>query len=302
MTPVAAIREALLASKLVGLGEPHWHPAFIRRQQMWLCDPALWGVMTDLVLECGNRRHQGLLDAWLAGEARWQGEPLTLAHLYPLWLDSCVFTAWMAPEFPALFAALRKSNLARPAHQRLRVHLCEPSFEWQALTPALWQQLNRGRDQALADYLLALPPRGVLVLVGARHLLKAAGDPHFSQPTMGQLLEAIRPGWLYVLHPWPMDGEQYGNEERVCELAGIATEALYPHWLQHPPLETLIDRLVRVAGSRREMRICPTLRAEPWRSQLASRAHLLPSGMASQLQGWLELSRAGGSRFNQAPK
>lgn len=29
--------------------------------------------MTDLVMECGNRRHQGLLDAWLAGEESWQG-------------------------------------------------------------------------------------------------------------------------------------------------------------------------------------------------------------------------------------
>ena len=58
MTPVAAIREALLAGKLVGLGEPHWHPDFIRCQHAWLCDPALWGIMTDLVLECGNRRHQ----------------------------------------------------------------------------------------------------------------------------------------------------------------------------------------------------------------------------------------------------
>ncbi len=26
MTPIDAIREALLAGKLVGLGEPHWHP------------------------------------------------------------------------------------------------------------------------------------------------------------------------------------------------------------------------------------------------------------------------------------
>ncbi|WP_279495824.1 hypothetical protein [Aeromonas veronii] len=158
MTPVAAIREALLAGKLVGLGEPHWHPDFIRRQHAWLCDPALWGIMTDLVLECGNRHHQGLLDAWLAGEESWQGEPLTLARLYPVWLDSCAFPAWMAPEFPALFAALRQSNLARPEHVRLRVHLCEPLFEWQEMSPELWQQHNRGRDQALADYLLALPP------------------------------------------------------------------------------------------------------------------------------------------------
>jgi hypothetical protein len=286
MTPVAAIREALLAGKLVGLGEPHWHPDFIRCQHAWLCDPALWGAMTDLVLECGNRRHQGLLDAWLAGEESWQGAPLTLARLYPVWLDSCAFPAWMAPEFPALFAALRQSNLVRPAHQRLRVHLCEPSFDWQALTLALWQQHNRGRDQALADYLLALPPCGVVVLAGARHLLKAAGDPHFAQPTLGQLLEAARPGWLHVLHPWPI-GDEQGEDERVCELADITTADLYPHWLEHPPLETLIDRLVWVADRGREMRICPTLQTEPWRSRLLSRAHLLPAGMARQLQNWL---------------
>ena len=57
--------------------------------------------------------------------------------------------------------------------------------------------------------------------------------------------------------------------------------------LAHPPLETLIDRLVRVADRGREMRICPTLLAEPWRSRLLSRAHLLPVGMARQLQQWL---------------
>ncbi|MFM5422708.1 hypothetical protein ACET8S_07560 [Aeromonas veronii] len=289
MTPVAAIREALLAGKLVGLGEPHWHPDFIRRQHAWLCDPALWGVMTDLVLECGNRRHQGLLDAWLAGEDSWQGEPLTLARLYPVWLDSCAFPAWMAPEFPALFSALRQSNLARPKHMRLRVHLCEPLFEWQEMSTERWQQHNRGRDQVLADYLLALPARGVVVLAGARHLLKAAGDPHFAQPTLGQLLEVARPGWLHALHPWPMADEKGDDEEeeRVCELADITTADLYPHWPAHPPLETLIDRLVRVADRGREMRICPTLQAEPWRSRLLSRAHLLPVGMARQLQQWL---------------
>ncbi|WP_279624273.1 hypothetical protein [Aeromonas veronii] len=100
--------------------------------------------MTDLVLECGNRRHQSLLDAWLTGEESWQGEPLTLGRLYPVWLDSCAFPAWMAPEFPALFSALRQNNLVRPEHMRLRVHLCEPSFEWQELTPERWQLHNRG--------------------------------------------------------------------------------------------------------------------------------------------------------------
>ncbi|MEV3832369.1 hypothetical protein [Aeromonas allosaccharophila] len=121
------------------------------------------------------------------------------------------------------------------------------------------------------------------MLAGARHLLKAAGDPHFTQPTLGQLLEAARPGWLQVLPPWPMVDE----EERVSELVGITTAGLYPHWPAHPPLETLIDRLVRVADRGREMRICPTLLAEPWRSRLLSRAHLLPAGMARQLQQWL---------------
>ena len=156
------------------------------------------------------------------------------------------------------------------------------------MSPESWQQHNRGRDQALADDLLALPARGMVVLAGARHLLKAAGDPHFAQPTLGQLLEVARPGWLHVLHPWPMVAEKGDEEEvRVCDLAGIATADLYPHWPAYPPLETLIDRLVRVADRGREMRICPTLLAEPWRSRLLSRAHLLSVGMARQLQHWL---------------
>ena len=33
----------------------------------------------------------------------------------------------------------------------------------------------------------------MVVLAGARHLLKAAGEPHFEQPTLGQLLEVARP-------------------------------------------------------------------------------------------------------------
>lgn len=127
------------------------------------------------------------------------------------------------------------------------------------MSPERWQQHNRGRDQALADHLFTLPSRGVVVLAGARHLLKAAGDPHFTQPTLGQLLEAARPGWLQVLHPWPMVDEMGDEEERVSELAGIATADLYPHWPAHPPLETLIDGLVRVADRGREMRICPHL-------------------------------------------
>ncbi|WP_236757863.1 hypothetical protein [Aeromonas cavernicola] len=242
----------------------------------------------------GNRRHQGLLNAWLAGEEHWQGEPLTLARLYPVWLDSCAFTAWLAPEFPALFAALRQSNLARPAHVRLRVHLCEPSFEWQGLTPTLWQQHNRGRDQAMADYLLTLPTQGVVLLAGARHLLKAAGDPHFTQPSAGQLLQTMRPGWLYVLHPWlhpqPLDeaGAEFESEqEQVCGLAGLTTADLYPDWPIHPPLDGLVDQLVRVAGAGREMRVCPCVLAEPWRRRLRERAPLLSAGIARQLQQWL---------------
>ncbi|WP_279495825.1 hypothetical protein [Aeromonas veronii] len=84
-----------------------------------------------------------------------------------------------------------------------------------------------------------------------------------------------------------VDGKGDEKDEWLCDLAGIATADLYPHWPVHPPLETLIDRLVRVADRGREMRICPTLLAEPWRGRLLSRAHLLPAGMARQLQHWL---------------
>ncbi|MGY3967523.1 hypothetical protein [Aeromonas enteropelogenes] len=285
MTPVAAIREALLVGKLVGLGEPHWHPAFIRRQHAWLCDPMLWGVMTDLVLECGNRRHQGLLDTWLAGADCWQGEPLTLESLYPVWLDSSAFTAWMPPEFPALFAALRQSNLARPAQLRLRVHLCEPPFEWQELTPEAWRYHNRGRDQAMANCIAGLPERGVVVLAGARHLLKAAGDPHFSQPSLGQLLEMVNPGRLHVLYPWltpaPMG-------EGVSGVDGLTTAEIFPHWPVQLPLDSLIDQRVWVAGAERQIQTCPILQTEPWRSRLRARVPLLPPRMASQLIRWLD--------------
>ncbi|WP_322521667.1 hypothetical protein SR882_01905 [Guyparkeria halophila] len=302
--------QALSGGQVVGLGEAHWYPGLIRYQHELVCAPELAGRLTDLVLECGNRRHQALLDAYLDGAEAFDGAPIDEQRLLAIRLDSLSFPAWMSPSHGQLFARLRATNLARPAGERIRVHLAEPAFDWGDLAGEDdWWAINRQRDEAFFRYLEArFTPaggRGVVVLCGARHLLKGDGGdagPGMPREPLGRLMAHHQPGRLLSI--WPSTS---GDESEVAALVGrppdrwpaIASVADRPQSAGRvlpPPFDDVgevapsrhVDACLYAGPQQRSMQCDPVIGRGEWPERLRARAHVLPARLREAVSRLLE--------------
>ena len=299
-SPPAFLDRALADGLVVGLGEAHWHPELIRYQQELICAPALAGRLTDLVLECGNRRHQGLLDAYLSGADSFDGALIDEQRLLAIRLDSIAFPAWMSPAHADLFTRLRATNLGRPRHERIRVHLAEPAFEWADLAGEDdWWAINRQRDEAFFHYLESrLAPnerRGVLVFCGARHLLRGEGGPGLPRETLGRLMARRQPGRLLSIWPSTADdareatalvGTPPGHPPAIAPVAERPQESGRD---LPPPFDNLserapsrhVDACLYAGPQQRAMRCDPAIGRGGWPERLRARAHVMPPRLAN---------------------
>ncbi|YCO02860.1 hypothetical protein ACB087_20800 [Vibrio sp. VNB-15] len=199
ISPLTFIQSKLASGMVLAIGEAHWYADLFEQITSVLIDPELDGVFTHLFIEFGNAKHQALLNNYLLGEA------VTDAELAAVWLDSVAFPAWMHPCYGQFFQRLRAANTKR--RTPIKVVLTEPSFNWQDIQHASeLGKLNAQRDQALVDGVEKQQQKqeqGIVVLVGARHIIKCSPALGFmsKHKTFGDLAKQ-RLGERYV-SVWP---------------------------------------------------------------------------------------------------
>ncbi|MCC8252769.1 hypothetical protein [Vibrio campbellii] len=174
ISPLTFFKAKLEAGAILAIGEAHWYGELFEKMTDVLLDAELDGVFSHLFIEFGNAKHQALLNNYLMGEM------VTDAELAAVWLDSVAFPAWLHPCYGQFFQRLRAANPQRKVP--INVVLTEPAFQWQDIAHAGESaKINAQRDQALVDGVekqAVKGDRGVVVLVGARHILKRS-------PTLG---------------------------------------------------------------------------------------------------------------------
>ncbi|MDV6253041.1 hypothetical protein [Vibrio sp. EA2] len=204
ISPLTFFKDKLDSGAILTIGEAHWYAELFEQITKSLLSPELDGVFTHLFVEFGNAKHQAMLTDYLAGR------DISDDELAAVWLDSIAFPAWLHPCYGEFFRRLKLANMSRQTP--LEVVLTEPAFNWQEIGHSTQlAQLNAERDQALVESIGNIKRNGasgIVVLVGARHILKRS-------PTFGSTRH----------HPFGVLAEQKFGEHYV---------SVWPHMLPTP--------------------------------------------------------------------
>ncbi len=170
ISPLTFFRDKLKSGAVVAIGEAHWYVELFEQMTQVLLSPELDGAFSHLFVEFGNAKHQALLNDYL------KGKEISEDELAAVWLDSIAFPAWLHPCYGDFFRRLKTANRSRKTP--IEVVLTEPAFDWKDIEHATQlAKLNAERDQALLDGIERIKKntaQGVVVLVGARHILKCS--------------------------------------------------------------------------------------------------------------------------------
>jgi hypothetical protein len=195
--------DALRRSPLVAIGDRHGLQEIHDVLTALLFHPDLPRQLTDVVVEFGNARHQGVADRFVL-----EGRPVADTDLQPIWRHTVGGgVLWDAPAYAQFFRTVRAVNWARPPGRRLRVLLGDPPFDHAKVRGAADKDyvlgLARQRDAhyaAVVEREVLAKGRRALLLAGGGHLLRGVQD-NFQQPNAATLLEKKHPGTLFVVDP-----------------------------------------------------------------------------------------------------
>ena len=87
-------------------------------------NPEFPGKVNDIVVECGNRLYQHVLDRYIAGE------DVPLAEVQHVWRNTTSLMCSVSGFYESLFPLVRRINQKLPAQKRLRVAAADPPIDW----------------------------------------------------------------------------------------------------------------------------------------------------------------------------
>lgn len=154
-------------------------------------DSRVASKVNDIVVECGNSKHQALADRYVAGEA------VSLQDVRQVWRDTSVSMCALSGFNGELFPAVRALNQRLPADRRVRVLLGEPPVDWNTVDPSTARASASNRDPFITAVMtteVLAKHRKALVLVGVGHLYHDDG-----RGTAVTALEKVYPGKTYVI-------------------------------------------------------------------------------------------------------
>ena len=201
-----AITSAARSHRVVLIGEIHGWSAEHRLLRELVTSSESSAVVDDIVVEFGNARYQGLVDAYVSGA------DVTEAEVSRAWLETTQGAVWSDPDYAAFFRAVREHNLRSPAN-RLRVVLGDPPLPRAGPRPGEEDFWILQRDAHLA-YLIQREVlsrgRRALVVAGAGHVLRhASGVPTLTNLLEGRGTCATDPRSIAVGIDWCDDLRRY---------------------------------------------------------------------------------------------
>lgn len=134
-------------------------------------DPRITATGTDLVIEGGSGRYQGVMDRYV------RGEPVGDVELRHIWDDTTQQQipgpAWLG-EVPPIYGEVRAVNASLPAARKMRVLLGDPPIEWENVHSAAefrpWLAQRESHPAALIEREVIAKGRRALVYFGSGHL------------------------------------------------------------------------------------------------------------------------------------
>lgn len=188
---ITAIVDAFKTHDIVALGEGnHGNEQSAAFRAKLYADPRFTALVSDIVVETGNARHQAMMDRYIAGE------DVPHKELRMAWMETTAPTDVMdKPIYEDMFRAIRDLNKTLPKDKQLRVLLGDKWYDSSQGPPK-----SRG-DDAVVEIIhreVLDKKRKALVVYGDMHLLRKPLDTPvrpgetltFRDGTITSLLEA----------------------------------------------------------------------------------------------------------------
>ena len=124
--------------------------------------------VTDIVVEFGSARYQGVMDRYIAGET------VKKTELQKAWRDTTQFLVWDSPLYESFFQMVRDVNAKLPVNKRLRVLLGDPPIEWERVRTKEDYIKFADRDLSMANVIqreVLEKKRKALLIAGGMHLI-----------------------------------------------------------------------------------------------------------------------------------
>ena len=124
--------------------------------------------VTDIVVEFGSARYQGIMDRYIAGGA------VSKSELQKVWRETTQFLVWDSPLYESFFQMVRDVNSKLPAKKRLRVLLGDPPIEWERVHTKEDYIKFADRDLSMANVIqreVLDKKRKGLLIAGGMHLI-----------------------------------------------------------------------------------------------------------------------------------
>lgn len=132
-------------------------------------DPRFPERVNDIAVECGNSRHQAVLDRYIAGAE------VPFTEVRKVWRDTTQSMMCSRSAFyEQLFPLVRAINQRLPAGKRLRVLAADPPIDWDEVRTAddAWRYFQRDATiAAVMEAQVLSRRRKALMLFGTFHLL-----------------------------------------------------------------------------------------------------------------------------------
>lgn len=170
------IVDAFDRHSIVALSEVHGSPETMDFVTSLIRQRGFAGKVSDIVVEFGNARYQGVMDRYIAGDDVGEDD------LRPVWENTTqVSGVWSSPIYRQFFAHVRAFNRDLPAAQRIRVLLGDPPINWTTVTSPADEDMNDWRDAHFAwvvEQEVLRKGRKALLFIGGAHISRRVMFPN----------------------------------------------------------------------------------------------------------------------------
>lgn len=219
---VAAILGLFSTYEVVGLEAGHGEKDVDDFILSLIRNPQLPNQVNDIVVECGNKRYQPILDRYVAGEN------VPFSEVQHVWRDTTQAMCGESGFYEQLFPLVRSINKGLPAAKRLRVLAADPPIDWEKVQRLEDTRPFLDRDGSIAAVMeseVLSKHRKALMLFGIFHLLHGSG---LGQGDAVTRYERQYPGKTFVvsgLGYYGLSGEQLPIPQAALQTPPLLLDA-----------------------------------------------------------------------------
>ena len=188
--PIAGILEAFKTRQIVGIPDAHRNTATHAFLLSLIRDPQFPTVVNDIVVECGNARHQDVADRFV------RGEDVSYEALRKTWLDTTQAQPGCdTPQPEEFFRTIRAVNASLRREQQIRLLLGDPPIPWEDMKTKAdhrkWIEMREISPAAIVQREVLAKQRRALPVYGVGHLWRKNPQANFESTGMAASLVSL---------------------------------------------------------------------------------------------------------------